>query len=551
MLSMYLLMINLANRQRSDTMGYEEYLDKVKQMIDDLKAMTADLGLANTGDEYKIISELFTYKFLNDKLSYSFEKREDKEETFDDFIDFADTNTPRIKDEYKLEKLFQKQNDEKKPFNKRLDEAFVAISEMNKDVYSIETSTGAKKPLFEPLSVYLRDPDKELELAKRAINILCNYQFGGEIFEQGWDYFSSVFEYLIKDYNKDSGKYAEYYTPAFAGAIMADILYNDTPVDQVEIYDPAAGSGTLLLSLATKIGVKNCTIYSQDRSQKSTQFLRINLILNNLAQSLEYVIEGNTMTNPMHLDGDKLKKFDFIVSNPPFTVDFSADVEAMKNDKYNRFFAGIPNVPKKDKKKMAIYLPFLQHILASLKEDGKAAVVVPNGFLTFNSGIQKKIRKEIVDNNWLRGVISMPANIFATTGTSVSIIFIDKSRPEAKQDIILIDATKLGRKVSLEDGQRTILSHEDEQLIINTFKNENEVDDFSALVTKEKIQDRSYSFSAGQYFPVKMDFSEITKQEFEDEIGKLTKEIEELFELNEKYENKIKNDLGALRYEEI
>ena len=156
-----------------------------------------------------------------------------------------------------------------------------------------------------------------------------------------------------------------------------------------------------------------------------------------------------------------------------------------------------------------------------------------------------------MDNNWLRGVISMPANIFATTGTSVSIIFIDKSRPEAKQDIILIDATKLGRKVSLEDGQRTILSHEDEQLIINTFKNENEVDDFSALVTKEKIQDRSYSFSAGQYFPVKMDFSEITKQEFEDEIGKLTKEIEELFELNEKYENKIKNDLGALRYEEI
>ena len=130
------------------------------------------------------------------------------------------------------------------------------------------------------------------------------------------------------------------------------------------------------------------------------------------------------MTNPMHLDGDKLKKFDFIVSNPPFTVDFSADVEAMKTDKYNRFFAGIPNVPKKDKKKMAIYLCFLQHILASLKENGKAAIVVPTGFLTYTSGIAKKIRKEIVDNNWLRGVISMPSNIFATTGTSVSIILL-------------------------------------------------------------------------------------------------------------------------------
>lgn len=540
-------MTNLANRQRSETMGYEEYLDKVKQMIDDLKAMTADLGLANTGDEYKIISELFTYKFLNDKLIYSFEKRENKEETFDDFIDFADTNTARIKEEYLLLNLFQKQNDKK--FHKIFDQALAAISELNKDVYSIETATGIKKPLFEPLSVYLRDPDKEVELAKRAINILCKYQFGGEIFEQGWDYFSSVFEYLIKDYNKDSGKYAEYYTPAFAGAIMADILYNDTPVDQVEIYDPAAGSGTLLLSMATRIGVKNCTIYSQDRSQKSTQFLRINLILNNLAQSLEYVIEGNTMTNPMHLDGDKLKKFDFIVSNPPFTVDFSADVEAMKNDKYNRFFAGIPNVPKKDKKKMAIYLCFLQHILASLKENGKAAIVVPTGFLTYTSGIAKKVRKEIVDNNWLRGVISMPSNIFATTGTSVSIIFIDKSRMEENQDVILIDATKVGNKISLEDGQRTILSTEDEQLIINTFKKKEIRDDFSVVVSKNEIQKKNYSLSAGQYFEIKIEYVDLTQEEFNEKMSNYFTNLEKYFSKGKSLEAEIKHRLGELKYE--
>lgn len=547
MSSMCLLMTNLANRQRSDTMGYEEYLDKVKQMIDDLKAMTADLGLANTGDEYKIISELFTYKFLNDKLIYSFEKREDKEETFDDFIDFADTNTARIKEEYLLLNLFQKQNDKK--FHKIFDQALAAISELNKDVYSIETATGTKKPLFEPLSVYLRDPDKEVELAKRAINILCKYQFGGEIFEQGWDYFSSVFEYLIKDYNKDSGKYAEYYTPAFAGAIMADILYNDTPVDQVEIYDPAAGSGTLLLSLATRIGAKNCTIYSQDRSQKSTQFLRINLILNNLAQSLEYVIEGNTMTNPMHLDGDKLKKFDFIVSNPPFTVDFSADVEVMKTDKYNRFFAGIPNVPKVDKKKMAIYLPFLQHILASLKEDGKAAIVVPNGFLTFNSGIQKKIRKEIVDNNWLRGVISMPSNIFATTGTSVSIIFIDKSRTDDDNEVVLLDASHLGTRISLEDGQRTILSEEDEKLIINTFKKGKEIDDFSVRVDKKIMQERNYSFLAGQYFPTKMIYVSISEEEYRRKMSSLCGQIKELFEEGKVLEKQIEKVMEELIYD--
>lgn len=528
-------------------MGYEEYLDKVKQMIDDLKAMTADLGLANTGDEYKIISELFTYKFLNDKLLYSFEKREDKEESFDDFIDFADTNTARIKEEYLLLNLFQKQNDKK--FHKTFDKALEAISELNKDVYSIETSTGTKKPLFEPLSVYLRDPDKEVELAKRAINILCKYQFGGEIFEQGWDYFSSVFEYLIKDYNKDSGKYAEYYTPAFAGAIMADILYNDTPVDQVEIYDPAAGSGTLLLSLATRIGEKNCTIYSQDRSQKSTQFLRINLILNNLAQSLEYVIEGNTMTNPMHKDGNKLKQFDFIVSNPPFNVDFSADVETMKTDKYNRFFAGIPNVPRNDKKKMAIYLCFLQHILSSLKENGKAAIVVPTGFLTYSTGIAKIIRKEIIDNNWLRGVISMPSNIFATTGTNVSIIFLDKSRTEDNQDIVLIDASNVGEKISLEDGQRTILSKEDEQLIINTFKQKEQKDDFSVVVKRNDVLMKNYSFSAGQYFEVKIEYVELTQEEFNQKMATYTANLEKYFAEGKSLEEEIKQRLVELKYE--
>ena len=528
-------------------MGYEEYLDKVKQMIDDLKAMTADLGLANTGDEYKIISELFTYKFLNDKLLYNFEHREDIEDSFDDFIDFADSNTARIKEEYLLLNLFQKQNDKK--FHKIFDKALEAISELNKDVYSIETSTGTKKPLFEPLSVYLRDPDKEVELAKRAINILCKYQFGGEIFEQGWDYFSSIFEYLIKDYNKDSGKYAEYYTPAFAGAIMADILYNDTPVDQVEIYDPAAGSGTLLLSMATKVGAKNCTIYSQDRSQKSTQFLRINLILNNLAQSLEYVIEGNTMTNPMHLNSDKLKQFDFIVSNPPFTVDFSADVETMKSDKYGRFFAGIPNVPK-DKKKMPIYLMFLQHILMSLKSDGKAAVVVPAGFLTAtnrSSKIAYAIRKEIIDNNWLKGVISMPSNIFATTGTSVALIFIDKSRLE-DAEIILMDASKLGEKISLEDGQRTILSEDDKRKIIDTFKEKKAIDDFSVIVNNLDIEQNNYSFSAGQYFDVKMMYSELTADEFDKAIANHLNVLEELFMSGARLQKEIIKHVKRIEY---
>ena len=240
-------------------MVLQEYIDNVKLMINELKAMSADLGLANTGDEYKIISELFTYKFLNDKLIHEFNNREDKEESFQDFIDFADSKVARIPEDYLISNLFQIQNEEN--FHITFDKAFEIISELNKDIYSVETVTGKKKPLFEPLSAYIRDEDKEKELAKRAINILKKHQFN-HIYENGWDYFSTIFEYLINDYNKDSGKYAEYFTPVFAGEIIASILYNDIPVNRVSVYDPAAGSGTLLLSMANAIGVENCTINS-------------------------------------------------------------------------------------------------------------------------------------------------------------------------------------------------------------------------------------------------------------------------------------------------
>ncbi len=528
-------------------MGYEEYLNNVKSMIDDLKAMTADLSLANSLEEYNIISVLFTYKFLNDKLLYAYENREDMSESFNDFINFADSSVARIKEEYLLNNLFQKQNEE--GFYRQFNTAITEISNMNADVYSIEKSSGEKIPLMEPISKYVADPSEQSELAKRAINIMCKYKFGN-IYEKGWDYFSSIFEYLIKDYNKDSGKYAEYYTPASAGAIMADILYDDTPVDRVSIYDPAAGSGTLLMSMADKVGTKNCTLYSQDRARKSTQFLRINLILNNLAHSLENVVQGNTMTNPDHkTDDDHLQQFDFIISNPPFNVDFSADVETMKADRYGRFFAGVPNVPKKDKTSMAIYQCFLQHILASLKPNGKAAIVVPTGFLSTVKGIPKKIREEIISHNWLKGAVSMPSNIFATTGTSVSIIFLDKSRSDDNDDIVLIEASNLGKKVKLENGQKTILSEDDEQQIINIFKQKKTVDDFSVVVKKKDIVNKQYSFSATQYFDIKINYIPLTNEEYEHKIKEYKSNLKNCFDESRKLEEQLFTMIERFEYE--
>src|SRR5665648_1112240 len=142
--------------------------------------------------------------------------------------------------------------------------------------------------------------------------------------------------------------------PHAVAKIMAAILVTEN-VQNVTCYDPGAVSGTLLMSLAHAIGEQKCTIYSQDISQKSSSLLRLNLILNNLAHSIQNIIQGNTILNPYHKDENGLMKFDYIVSNPPFKLDFS-DFDADLDNKQNeRFFAGIPNIPKAAKDKMSIY----------------------------------------------------------------------------------------------------------------------------------------------------------------------------------------------------
>lgn len=512
-------------------------------MIDDLKAMSANLGLANTGDEYKIISELFTYKFLNDKLLYEFDKRENQEETFEDFVDFAPINIARMNEEHLVDSLYQQQN--KDDFNQILDQTFMEVNELNKDVYTIETASGQKKNLFEPLSTYIRDSSKELELAKRAINIMAEHKFTN-IYEDGFDYFSSVFEYLIKDYNKDSGKYAEYFTPVSVADIIADILYDDKPVRNVTVYDPASGSGTLLLSMANKIGTNNSTIYSQDISQKSTQFLRINLILNKLVHSLPNVTEGDTLLRPDHLNesnSDKLMKFDFIVSNPPFNMDFSSSIESLKVDKYDRFFAGLPNIPEKKKDGMAVYLTFMQHILGSLSKEGRAAIVVPTGFVSALAGIPKKIKEVLIDKNWLKGVIHMPSNIFANTGTSVSIVFIDKGKKDDR--VMLVDGANLGEKKKLDEGQRTVLSDSERHKLIDTFKNRRVEAEFSAFVSNQDIRENDHSLSAGQYVEIKnieLDF------DIDERIQSLQNEIKNNLTESEKLNKKLA-DILEVEYE--
>ncbi|CQD31869.1 type I restriction-modification system%2C M subunit [Yersinia mollaretii] len=331
---------------------------------------------------------------------------------------------------------------------------------------------------------------------------------------------------------------------------MAEILVpkeQQGKVRDVSCYDPSAGSGTLLMNVAHAIGEDRCSIFAQDISQKSSSLLRLNLILNNLVHSIPNVVQGNTILHPYHKDGRELKRFDYIVSNPPFKMDFSDFRDALDSkENQERFFAGIPKVPKAAKDKMSIYQLFLQHIIYSLKPGGKAAVVVPTGFITAQSGIDKSIRQHLVNNKMLAGVVSMPSNIFATTGTNISILFIDASN---KEGVILIDASKLGEKVKDGKNQKTVLTEEEEQRICEVFNNKWSEEDFSVVVSYDDIAAKNYSLSAGQYFNVKIEYTDITPEEFAAKMKGFTDNLDSLFSQSHDLEIEIKKQLAGLKYE--
>ena len=544
-----------------------EILQQIHEMIDNLKAVCTNYGLGNTGNEYKIITETFLYKFLNDKFFYELKKNvsafkskttpeiekslsEMSESEFDSRTLYLPPNTAVIKPTQFISYLYNRHATG--GFHKLFDDTFNSISDANKEIFSVKAGAGTSVKLFEPLSNYVVQPENRDKFCAAIITKLVDVNFQ-ELFDQKYDFFAEIFEYLIKDYNKDFGKYAEYYTPNSIARIIAKILVSEK-VRNVRIYDPAAGSGTLILALAHEIGENNCTLYAQDISQKSNELLRLNLILNNLVHSLPNVVQDDTLLNPRHLNHGQnaIATFDYVVSNPPFNMDFSETRDALADDSYRvRFFVGVPNIPNKKKDGMAIYQLFLQHIIKSMNEHGKAAVVVPTGFLTASTGIPLRIRQHIVNEKMLRGVVSMPSNIFANTGTNVSVVFLD-AKGSSDDKVLFVDASNLGTKQKIEGtkNQRTYLSDDEISRIIETFNNRREVEDFSVLVNFDEIAQKNFSFSAGQYFKVKMEHVDLSPEEFQRKLQDFQANLRNYFKESRRLENDILQQLETLTYEE-
>jgi type I restriction enzyme M protein len=195
---------------------------------------------------------------------------------------------------------------------------------------------------------------------------------------------------------------------------------------------------------------------------------------------------------------------------------------------------------------MKIFLCFIQHLLYSLKQGtGKGAIVVPTGFITAKNGIDRKILEKVVNEHIVYGCVSMPSNVFATTGTNVSVVFFDNSRKTDK--VVLIDASKLGEEYKDGNNQRTRLRDFEIEKIVDTFIDKKAVEDFSVVVTHDEIKEKGYTLSAGQYFDVKIEHVDISEAEFKERIAAFEREMVEMSSEGARLDQQIVASLRKLR----
>jgi len=286
-------------------------------LIDSLKSTTGAFGLAGTGSEYKIVTELFLYKFFNDKFGYEAKKDQvygerlrnaekwdaeyDKfsEDEVEDLFSYLPASVPRLKPEHTLAHLYNSSG--MGDFSTLLDATLIDIANINADTFSVTTSGKSRVNIFSAVTTNITDTQKRDEFARSLMKDIATFNFE-DVFDEKYDFFSGIFEHLLKGFNNaGGGKYAEYYTPRAIAQVMAKLLVGENAdLRGMTCYDPSAGTGTLLMALAHQIGEDRCSIFSQDISEKSSEMLRLNLILNNLSASLPNVVQGNTLLEPSH-----------------------------------------------------------------------------------------------------------------------------------------------------------------------------------------------------------------------------------------------------------
>jgi len=303
------------------------------------------------------------------------------------------------------------------------------------------------------------------------------------------DLIGDAYEYLMRNFATASGKSkGQFYTPAEVSRILAKVIDISKCKDKnATIYDPACGSGSLLVRAANEAPF-SLAIYGQEKDISTAGLAKMNLVLHNKASG--EIHSDNTFSDPWYKDDNdetKLRKFDYIVANPPFSMKNWMD--GLKP--YGRFddFDEMPPEKNGD-------YAWLLHIIKSMKnQTGKAAVILPHGVL-FRGNAEETIRKNIINRHLIKGIIGLPANLFYGTGIPACIIVLDKENTENRTGIFMIDASH----GFIKDGDKNRLREQDIYKIVTTFNSMTEVSGFSRFVPFDEIINKnSYNLNIPRY----------------------------------------------------
>lgn len=305
----------------------------------------------------------------------------------------------------------------------------------------------------------------------------------------GDDIIGDAYEYFMMKFAQESGKSkGQFYTPSEVSRIIARLIgigdIKQMPNKKWTLYDPACGSGSLLIRAADEAPVDEngdtiVTIFGQEKDHATAGLAKMNLILHQ--KGTGEIKKGNTLVDPAFTtDFGELKKFDFIVMNPPFSDKSWSDGIKTSEDKYKRFDGfGIP--PEKN----GDYAWFL-HVLKSLDTNGKAGIILPHGVL-FRGNAEETIRIEVLKKKYIKGIVSLPANLFYGTGIPACIIIIDKEDAENREGIFLIDASRGFKK----DGNKNRLREQDIEKIVQTFISGEAIKGYSKFVKYSDILEKN------------------------------------------------------------
>ncbi len=316
------------------------------------------------------------------------------------------------------------------------------------------------------------------------------------------DLLGDAYEYLMRHFASESGKSkGQFYTPSEVSLLLSLLLGIDANTRQDKsIYDPTCGSGSLLLKASSLAGKNGLTIYGQEKDISTTALCKMNMILHNSADA--DIAKGgfSTLSNPFFIKNGMLQTFDYVVANPPFSLKnwtdgLSIDPKSKQviNDSFNRFEDGTPPEKNGD-------FAFLLHIIKSLKDTGKGAVILPHGVL-FRGNAEGAIRKNLLTKGYIKGVIGLAPNLFYGTSIPACVIVLDKENARARKGVFMIDASKDFKK----DGNKNRLREQDVQKMIDTFNALKEIPYYSKMVSLEEISANDYNLNIARYIATKQE----------------------------------------------